>query len=685
MPKPKYPKIVLGAAAKIAAGAAEGGKETPPTFEVVAYTGQAMRLNGWGTPLVIDLAGLAFAKRLTANLDHDVTKRVGQVTGHSKSGGQVTLTGAINAATEAAREVVESSQRGYEWEASVEATPDQILEVAAGKTIKVNGQDFSGPLLVAKKSTLMGFAFVTRGADDQTTVSIAAADAAASSEEKAMDPKVKAWIEGMGFAVDQLTEAQVAGLEANYKGRTAPRPAETPTLADAVEAKRIEANRVQQITEVALAACERQPFNIDAIKELAEGAITGKWTVDKFRLELLEATMPQSHGVFAPRQDRNRLSNRVLEAAVCVAGRLNNVEKAFDDQTLQAAHDRFPHGIGLNQLLLLGAEANGYRANYASRVTIEAQRAAFGLVAPQQIAAAAFSTVSIPTILSNVANKFLREGWNSVDMTPLAIAAVRNVNDFKQITTVSLTGHLQFEELGANGEIKHGTVSELYYNNQADTYAKMLAVTRKDLFNDDLGALTSAPRRLGRGGGLKLNDIFWTEFLNNSSFFAGGNNNVNTGVADMTIGGLEATETIFLDQTDPDGKPLGVMPRIILVPTALKAAALALMASERVIDGSSTTARGDANIYRGRFRVESSPYMSNTGYTGYSAAAWYMLADPQELPAIEIVAVNGRVEPVVETADCDFNVLGVQMRGYSDVGVALQEYRAGVRADGGSS
>ena len=153
----------------------------------------------------------------------------------------------------------------------------------------------------------------------------------------------------------------------------------------------------------------------------------------------------------------------------------------------------------------------------------------------------------------------------------------------------------------------------------------------------------------------------------------------------MTIGGLTATETIFMDQTDPDGKPLGIMPSILLVPTPLKAAAIALTDPQsQLITGASATL-SNVNVFRGRFLVVSSPYMSNTSYTGYSAAAWYMLASPSDLPVIEIAALNGRVEPVVETADADFNVLGVQMRGYSDVGVTKQEYRAGVRADGGSS
>jgi hypothetical protein len=62
-----------------------------------------------------------------------------------------------------------------------------------------------------------------------------------------------------------------------------------------------------------------------------------------------------------------------------------------------------------------------------------------------------------------------------------------------------------------------------------------------------------------------------------------------------------------------------------------------------------------------------------------------MLADPEVLPMIEIAALNGRVEPIIEQANAEFDVLGIQMRGYADVGVALQEYRAAVYADGGSS
>lgn len=672
--------IALSGPVTIEAAKADGESKGPAKFSVVAYTGGAIRIRGWDYPVVVDIAGMDRGNSLVANLDHQSTQRVGNVTDMVKTTDTLVLSGTASAVNQHSTEVTASAANGFVFQASIEADPDVYSEIAAGKKFTANGKEFTGPAYLVTKSTLKGFAFVSHGADDNTLVTIAAsADDKQTPEKSEMEPKLKSWIEAMGFEPDKLDATQLAGLTANFNGQPAKKV--VPEITAGFEGLKAERQRVEQITAYALDKCEDQPRNIDAIKKLAEQAIDAKWPLDKFRLELLEATVPQGSSPWA-RVEGNQLSNRVLEAAVCMVGRLPNLEKVFDDQTLQAAHDQFPQGIALNQLILLGAQAAGFRTGHSSKVTVEAQRAAFGMSTPTQIRAAGFSTISIPNILSNVANKFLRMGWDMVDMTPLRIAGIRNVTDFKTITTVSLCGDTEFRKVGAGGEIEHGDLGEVAYSNKADTYARMLAITRTDYINDDLGALTSVPKKLGRGGGLMLNKIFWTKFLNNSAFFTSGRTNVNTAVADMSSGGLAATETIFLAQTDPDSQPLGVSPEILLVPTALKSPAKSLMDSEKV---KGSTDGGDANIWKDRFRVESSPYMSNAAYTGYSAAAWYMLADPNEMPVIEIVALNGRVEPVVETADADFNVLGVQMRGYSDVGVEMQEYRGGVRADGGSS
>ncbi len=688
--------MICGAAVPVSieAAEAEGEKKGPPKFTATFYTGGAMNIEGWDHPVAIDLAHLENGKTLVANLDHDRTKRVGNFAVEN-DGKTLVAKGTASARTPFRDEVVGSAEDGYEWQASLEVQPHAggVEFVKAGKSVTVNGQQLAGPLYVTRKGTLKGFAFVSHGADDNTTAAIAAS--AALTKGKTMKTEVRAWAEGMGIDVDNASPEQLAAIEANYEGKAAPKTTRSVS-ASPFEERKIEAKRREGIREIADRFVERHEGDleyIEAVEKMHDHAIDAKMSIQDFRNEMYESLVPIAGPPARPRIRNKEINARMLQAAICQAGRLNDVEKQFTDQELQLAHDKFPHGISLNEFLIVAAEANGYRDSHGGRVTLDVQRAAFGMLnGPRAIHAggSGFSTIDVANIVAATANKFLHEGWMAVDQTPMRIASIRPVRNFQQITTVSLTGHLQFEKVGADGELKHGTLDDLTYTNQADTYGTLLAITRKDIINDDLSALTAVPRRLGRGGALKLNDIFWTEFLGlvGASFFAAGNDNINTAVADMTIGGLAATETIFMNQTDPDGKPLGIMPKIVLVPTALKATATALLDAQRgsgvLITGASSTIP-DANVFQGRFRVESSPYISNSSYTGNTSAGWWMLADPSEAAVIEIAALNGRVEPVVETADANFNVLGVQMRGYSDIGVNEQEKRAGVYADGGAS
>jgi hypothetical protein len=129
-----------------------------------------------------------------------------------------------------------------------------------------------------------------------------------------------------------------------------------------------------------------------------------------------------------------------------------------------------------------------------------------------------------------VANKFLLEGFFSVERIWRNICATRNVSDFKTVTSYRLIGTDQYEQVAPGGELKHGTLGNESYTNKADTYGLKLTIDRRDIINDDLGAITTVPRKLGRGLGLKINDVFWAVFLNNATFFAADNNNYLTGI-----------------------------------------------------------------------------------------------------------------------------------------------------------
>ena len=60
---------------------------------------------------------------------------------------------------------------------------------------------------------------------------------------------------------------------------------------------------------------------------------------------------------------------------------------------------------------------------------------------------AAFSSMSLPGILGNVANKLLWEGYNSVDQSWREIAKVSSVSDFKESERYRLTEAMKFEQV----------------------------------------------------------------------------------------------------------------------------------------------------------------------------------------------------------------------------------------------
>ncbi|MBW7905473.1 MAG: hypothetical protein LC135_03165 [Phycisphaerae bacterium] len=637
--------------------AAEGDAPAIPRFTMVAYTGEPMTVEGWRYPVVVDLEGLSIpSQRRPVRFGHSMYAGVGHTERIVVEAGRLIAEGIVSRDTAVAREVVSSGKRGFPWQASIGAQVAQAEFIRAGKSATVNAKTFEGPLYVARRTVLGEISFVDLGADTNTTATIAA-----QQQENDL--------------MDETTETPVTPAD---ETKTTPEP----TRAGQTDGNGTEANPsvnpVGELRAQALAETKR----IASIRRICAGrhadieekAITEGWTTDKCELEVLRASRPKPPAVHMA---ENAMGGQILEAACMLTAKLTKVEKEYDEKTLEAASRRFRGGIGLQELLLEAAWANGYTGrNFRdSRAVL---RAAFG-----QNLQAGFSSIDIGGILSNVTNKFLLEGFFSVERTWRNITAIRNVSDFKTVTSYRLIGKDQYEKVAPGGELKHGTLGEQSYTNKADTYGLLLSIDRRDIVNDDLGAITTVPRKLGRGSGLKINDVFWSIFMNNAAFFAAGNNNYLTG-ADTALGidGLTKAEVAFLNQTDPDGKPLGVMPQVILVPTALSAVGTMLFKSLEFRDTTANTKQPIANPHQGKFRVEVSRYLSNTQYTGFSDKAWYLLADPVDLPVIETAFLNGQESPTIETAEADFNVLGVQMRGYHDFGVAMQEPRGGVKSKG---
>jgi hypothetical protein len=654
------PLTITAAASTDGDGDAKPGR---PKIDARSYGGGKMRVGGYRYPVVFDLEHSRGVNGASHPIyrDHAANRIVGhgvsKVEANERGELYLRTVGKLSNVNADTAEIEQLAAEEFPWQASIGAAPDSASLIKAGKSRIVNGREQHGPFyhIVGELGEV---SVVPRGADSSTRTAIAATKEMTAMDEQNETPETNSNIEAQ--------PSPLAAIKAERQRR------------DAIESKAAE--------------LIKGGYDLDFIEASLTAAIDGNLTPQGFELEVLRNNKRDVAIRSASSQTglQGKQREQAVEAALLkeMGYSASELEKAYDERVLNAM-DRdaeLRRGLGLQDLLCYAAESNGQRV--PSRRDPHAMlQAAF---AP--IEARGSSTFDLSGVLSNVANKSIRQYFMSVtDLMSCSggegrqaystIGSVASVQDFKQVTRYSLTGDMTYEQVGPSGELKHGTVGEQSYTNQADTYGKLFAISRTDLINDDLGAFNQIGRRLGRGAALKLSAVFWAAFFDDAAFFTAGNANYfDGGSTNLTIDSITTAEKMFLEQTDPDGLPLNVMPSMLLVPPAESANAASLMSSQHIVYGG-TSSKSRNNPHANKFGAWTSPYMSNASY-GNSDLAWHLLADPMDMPVIETVFLNGRQTPIIEQTQADFDVLGVKFRGYHDFGCALQEHRGGVKSKG---
>lgn len=600
---------------------ADGSSSGNPTFDLEGYTGRAIRQNWSRLPMVVDLAGMDTSNIIAVMLGHeyDLDHAVGQAAKVVNSGTNLRVAGEVIGEGPEVTKAMNLARKGWKFQASIGADVGRIENIAAGESVEVNGRQFSGPISVVRASTLREVSIVLFGADAATSAAIAAEAIhggfpMADHANQTPDEAVKASAEA---------PATVAG------GTPAPAPVQLPGVTAGTPG---DGAQLVDVGSIAAQVLDQVKAQIKA-EHLAS-------------LRAERPAAPAVHVVAKPAE-----TEEVLVASICLAGGLPGVESQFGERTLEAAHKR--RNVSLQEMLLRAAKANGFDGD-VYKITGD------GML--RQVLRAAFATHSIANVTSAAYGKFLLQGYTAVESVWDRISLIRPVGDFKQVTGIRVNGAFEFEEVGNSGELKSADASDEARSFGAKTYGRISTITRKDIINDDLGALTVVPSRLGRGAATKLNKVFWQEFeANNATYYA--KKAAAAGNA-FSIDSLEAAVTGFSKQTDPDGNPLAVSPEMILVPKDLEIPAMKVMGSQLLIGGSSVSTA--SNVFAGRYQIVPSFYLS-------SASTWWLVANPGALNAMEVLFLNGNRNPTIEQAEADFDTLGIAVRGYHDFGVAKGE------------
>jgi len=691
--EPDMTKDLVLASLPVTIAAAED-EDKLPQVDLVAYNGGIMRVAYWGD-VVIDLKGVRIPRqvKLFADHDHSTDGTIGHVKAVIKDG-KILESGVISRGGARGRDIAAKAADGVEWEASVDLNPLIYQYVKAGETFEANGRKIKAAaygVYYIKRSILKGTSIVPLGADDNTKVNIAAL---AAAQRGGFAMEFAAWLKAKGFAPEDLSDEQTATLKAAYDAEMAdkdakpdPKPDPKPdkktvTAADppapdpkVVVAADADDDPVETARKAVRAAAAEETERVAELHNLCAGhadieakAIKEGWTAEHAELEVLRAS--RSIPTIITGASDSVPQGRILEAAVRLAGveRSEVVEKAYDEQTLDAA-SRF-RNMGLREIITVCAAMDG-----RPRVRIGAS--------PDEYLRAAFSTISLSTILGNTANKVALDAYRAVAGVVDQVCKKLTANDFKAHTAVRMTGNMVPPIVGADGELKHVTLGESSMTYRVATYGEILTITRQDIVNDDLNIFTQIPQMFGRGCGLLKEELFFTLLLaNTGSFFSADNSNYITDALDSDA--LTTAEATLLDMEDADGKPIMVDPSILLVPTALAGTAQELYVSRNInTGGSSTKARQpDANIHSGKYKPVVGRHLSKAAFTGYSATGWYLFGRPEDIAAFGVAYLRGNETPVFENAALSSDVLGQGWRGYFDVGVCQLEEEGAVMSTG---
>ncbi len=508
--------------------AANEQEKQMPRFRMVAYTGGTMRIAGFPHPVVVDLEGLSIDRQdIPVRLDHNPRQGVGHtqsvVIEKTSGGGQVIAEGLVSRDTSWARDVAKSGVNGFPWQASIGAAVVDAQFVPSGQSISVNGRTFDGPLHVVRKAILKEISFVDSGADAATSARIAA-QSNPRKETPFMDetpimithdqaPQASGQSAGNPNHSDAGSESPMpqAGTQTPAPKPQAPIPATVQATAgdtsgggggagggaggdpvtDMRQRLAAESRRIQAIRKICNPAGGAQHPGIEA-QAIEEG-----WDLNQTELQILRASRPQVPAVHT--RTRNLPGAQVFEAVALMASGLphSRIEAIYPQPVLEAA-DKL-RGVGIQEFceLACGAQLPRY------------PRDASGWLQ------AAFSTASLPGVLSNIANKMLLEGYNYVEDAWRRIAKIASVNDFKEHSRYRMTGSFKFEQVGADGELKHGRLDEQRYGQRADTHGIMFALTRQMIINDDMGAFTDILRQIGMGAAEAIVDAVWGLWLRN--------------------------------------------------------------------------------------------------------------------------------------------------------------------------
>jgi ATP-dependent protease ClpP protease subunit len=295
-----------------------------------------------------------------------------------------------------------------------------------------------------------------------------------------------------------------------------------------------------------------------------------------------------------------------------------------------------------------------------------------------EIVAAAFTqgTSDFPVLLENTMHKSLLAAYALAPDTWSRFCAVGSVSDFRAHNRYRIGSFGNLDTVNELAEFKNKSIPDgEKVSITASTKGNIINLSRQAVINDDLGAFVGLAGMLGRAARRSIEADVYTLLtsntgagptLNGTAMFHSTRGNLAASAAAPTVALVDAGRAAMAIQKDVSlNDYLDLRPAIALTSMAVGSTMRVLNDAQYDPDTANKLQR--PNSVRGLVReVIDTPRLSGN--------AWYLLADPNVAPIIEVAFLDGVQEPYIELQN-GFEVDGARYKVRLDYGVAGIDWR----------
>ncbi len=287
------------------------------------------------------------------------------------------------------------------------------------------------------------------------------------------------------------------------------------------------------------------------------------------------------------------------------------------------------------------------------------------------------ATGDLSNLLGTLAGKVLAASYQSAP-SGLKTVCRRGAphNDFKGRNVLRRGELPTLETVAEGGEITRGTITDGKNSYSIVTKAKIFAITRQALVNDDLGAFADVAAGWGSAAAETENGVLVSKLTENNGtgptlgdsvvlFHSSHGNVAGSGgaISDTTLGAARLAMRV---QKGLNGTtPISATPNYLVVPAALETTA------EKYLSTIYPAQAANVNPFGGTNRLE---LVVDARLDAVSATRWYLFADPAILPVIEYAYLAGAEGVQIETR-AGFEVDGVEIKARLDFGCGGVDHR----------